>query len=369
MLSYGQESSQGSSSGRQGNVIIKSGNPFIPASVQATMTANGIPSFTLGTSTAGAFDPHNPTVGTLYKGTALELFLVQRQLMRGVFTLDGGFKLFGNDWTWKAYAQSSAMRQVERVPYNTIAQNYSNAVNAVTVTAAGPNSLGGGNPVLAAQVKAALTAAGAPVPQVGQNACASSLTSTSWGTTVNPNGTTGVLPGGLTPFCAPLNLFGTGGASEAALNYIAPGRIDPAKMDIGFWYMGQSVMDVSTQGVLPWGLPAGNIAVATGYTYRLEQETQKRDPLQLGSSGVYTSGNFSQWQGHYNVHEGFLEVDAPLLKDNFVQSLDFNAAGRITRLFDERRGGNLEGWPHQPSQRGYSFSGHGFRRYPRTQRC
>jgi outer membrane receptor protein involved in Fe transport len=269
-------------------------------------------------------------VATLYKGTALELFLVQRQLMRGVFTLDGGFKLFGNDWTWKAYAQSSAMRQVERVPYNTIAQNYSNAVNAVTVTAAGPNSLGGGDPVLAAQVKAALTAAGASVPQVGQTACASSLTSTSWGTTVNPNGSTGVLPGGLTPFCAPLNLFGTGGASEAALNYIAPGRIDPAKMDIGFWYMGQSVMDISTQGVLPWGLPAGNIAVATGYTYRLEQETQKRDPLQLGSSGVYTSGNFGQYQGHYDVHEGFLEVNAPLLKDNFVQSLDFNAAGRIT---------------------------------------
>ena len=28
--------------------------------------------------------------------------------------------------------------------------------------------------------------------------------------------------------------------------------------------------------------------------------------------------------------EGFLEVEAPILKDNIVQSLDFNAAGRLT---------------------------------------
>src|ERR1019366_4851135 len=32
----------------------------------------------------------------------------------------------------------------------------------------------------------------------------------------------------------------------------------------------------------------------------------------------------------YNVVEGFGELNAPLLKDNVVQSLDFNAAGRLT---------------------------------------
>src|SRR5678816_4849779 len=32
----------------------------------------------------------------------------------------------------------------------------------------------------------------------------------------------------------------------------------------------------------------------------------------------------------YNVEEGFLEVDVPVLKNQFVDSLDVSAAGRIT---------------------------------------
>jgi outer membrane receptor protein involved in Fe transport len=41
-------------------------------------------------------------------------------------------------------------------------------------------------------------------------------------------------------------------------------------------------------------------------------------------------GNFSAFSGHYSVAEGFGEITVPILKDNFVQSLDFNTAGRIT---------------------------------------
>jgi len=342
MLNFGKESSEGTSSGRQGTVVINSGNPYIPASVQATMTANGIPSFTLGTSTAGAMNPYDPTPADAVDGIGVEYQLMQRQLMRGVFSLDGAFTLLGQDWAWKAYIQNSVVREVEREPYGVVAQDYSNAINAVTVTAAGANSLGGGNAALAAQVAAALTAAGAPVPQVGQIVCKSSLTSTSWGTTTNATtGITSVQPGGLTPFCAPLNLFGTGNASPQALNYIAPGRISVADLNRGFWYMGQSVIDVSVQGELPWGFPAGHVAVATGYSYRLEQQTNKRDPLQIGSSGAYPSGNFSQWSGEYYANEGFLEINAPVLKNDVVDSLDVNAAGRVT---DYSTSGLVETW-------------------------
>jgi len=42
-----------------------------------------------------------------------------------------------------------------------------------------------------------------------------------------------------------------------------------------------------------------------------------------------------------NVKEGFLEVNVPILKDTFVQSLDFNAAGRIT---DYSTSGVVETW-------------------------
>jgi iron complex outermembrane receptor protein len=116
----------------------------------------------------------------------------------------------------------------------------------------------------------------------------------------------------------------------AALNYIAPGRLNDGIADQALYWMNQSVFSLSTQGTLPWGLPAGSIAVALGFEDRLEQQRNQRDPLQLGASGVFESGNFSQFAGQYNVQEGFLELDVPVLKNQFVDSLDFNAAGRFT---------------------------------------
>ena len=341
-LNYGQSFANSTSSGRNGNVIIHNDNPYIPAPVQAIMTANGITSFTLGTSNANNLNLSTIRMNDIGLATGLSLVTVQRQMMRGVFSLDGKFKLFGNDWTWNAYAQASQVRQRERLPYNTIAQNYSNATDPITVTAAGADSLGGGNVALAGQVTTALKAVGAHVPLVGEIACRSTLTATTWGTVTDPaTGLTTVLPGGLTPNCAPLDQFGEGVASVEAQNYIAPGRINPAYEDTGFWYMGQAVFAISAQGQLPWGLPAGRLAVATGYEHRLEQQTNRRDPLNLGSTGAYPSGNFASWQGHYYVDEGFLEIDAPLLKDNVVNSLDFNAAGRIT---DYSTSGMVQTW-------------------------
>lgn len=341
-LNYGENDASSTSSGRAGNVTIRNDNAFIPASVRTIMTNNGIANFTLGTSAAGNIDPYHPSLSGAHDAIGLSLVRVQRQLTRGVFTLEGAYKLFDQDWSWKAYGQNSVVRQVERLPYAVIAQNYSNATDAVVVTATGANSLGGGNAATATAVRNALTAANTHIPQVGEIACRSSLTSTSWGTTTDPaTGITSVVSGGLTPGCQPLNLFGTGVASEAALNYIAPGRVNRDYEDRGFWYMGQSVFSVSTNGELPWGFPAGHIAVATGYEYRLEQQTNRRDALGLGSSGTYPSGNFSSWQGHYYVNEGFVELAVPLLKNNFVESLDFNAAGRIT---DYSTSGMVQTW-------------------------
>ncbi len=53
-------------------------------------------------------------------------------------------------------------------------------------------------------------------------------------------------------------------------------------------------------------------------------------PIRAPSPGSYSVGNFNNFAGQYNVEEGFAEVDAPFLKDNIVQNLDFDAAGRLT---------------------------------------
>jgi outer membrane receptor protein involved in Fe transport len=71
------------------------------------------------------------------------------------------------------------------------------------------------------------------------------------------------------------------------------------------------------------------VAVAFGAEYRHEQGgVTQADPR--GATGQWSAGNFQPYSGQYHVEEGFLEVDAPILKDSFVQSLNLNAAGRVT---------------------------------------
>ena len=180
MLNYGAngEESQ-ANNGRAAATTIKIDNPFLPTSVQAQMIAGGIPSVTVGTAASQNMMPGNVTLANYQQAVAANFIQNYRQLMRGVFTLEGSYKLFGEDWSWNAYAQNSSVRERQFAPYNTYNQNYSNAVDAVRVTATGADSLGGGNAALAAQVTAALSAANVPVPQVGSIACRSALTATS----------------------------------------------------------------------------------------------------------------------------------------------------------------------------------------------
>ena len=104
--------------------------------------------------------------------------------------------------------------------------------------------------------------------------------------------------------------------------------------------LNQDVVSASAQGVLPWGLPAGKIAVAFGGEYRIEGGgVISADPG--GATASWAAGNFNTYKGEYNVKEGFLEVNAPILKDDIVQSLDFSAAGRIT---DYSTSGMVETW-------------------------
>jgi iron complex outermembrane receptor protein len=332
MLNYGWNSEQNiANNGRRSQQAIGIDNPFLPASIRQSMINNAIPSITLGTSAIENLTNHRDvSMFNLSKSIGQNYIQNYRQLARGVFTLTGGYNIFGQDWSWNAYAQQSQVRERQWARYNTYNQNFSNAVDAVTVTATGRDSLGGGSAAQAAAVTAALTKAGAHVPAVGEAACRSALTATSWGTTTNPAGQAIIQPGGLMAGCVPLNLFGDGTVSQAALNYIAPGRLNPGIADQALYRMNQSVFSVSTQGTLPWGLEAGKIAMAFGFEDRLEQQRNQRDPLQLGASGVFESGNFSEFHGQYNVQEGFLEVTVPVLKDTFVQSLDLNAAGRYT---------------------------------------
>src|ERR1700749_2452853 len=89
-------------------LTIKSDNAFIPASVKATMVANGITSFTLGTLNGNNYNNHAATGDNFFAMTEGSLSPAttfnRRQMMRGVFTLEG---TLGENWSWNTYYEHS----------------------------------------------------------------------------------------------------------------------------------------------------------------------------------------------------------------------------------------------------------------------
>jgi iron complex outermembrane recepter protein len=79
-----------SAASNTGGILVSSGNPFIPATVQARMTAGNIPSFRVGTM---AYDLPFVTTET------------DRATERLVLGAEGDFDLFARNWKWSSYAQ------------------------------------------------------------------------------------------------------------------------------------------------------------------------------------------------------------------------------------------------------------------------
>jgi outer membrane receptor protein involved in Fe transport len=298
-LNYGMLGEQNINSDLQKVNTILSGNPYIPATIQAQMTATGVTSIPVGTNNLEGCDLDHPTIDGLEACMVADgENILRRQMGRAVFTLNGAL---GGDWSWTAYAQTGQMREQESEPGDALNTNYNAAVDAVVVTAANRGTSG-----LA----------------IGQITCRTTLTAPTNG-------------------CVPLNIFGTAPVAKEVLNYIDPGRLDKVAQDSGHWVINQQVFAASAQGTLPWGLAAGNIATAFGAEYHLQQERAIADALQLGPIAGWQNGNFTQFAGSYGVEEGFAELDIPILKNNFVQSLDGNMAGRIT---DYSTSGVVETW-------------------------
>jgi len=273
-LNYGKswEQNSGQAAMKLGNLTIQQDNAYLPASIRDEMIADGIPSFTMGTLDTNNCDIRNITTQCAKNSLGIPVNNNYRQLMRGVFTLDGSI---GNDWSWNAYYQHGEVKVALRVINNTLTGRLNQAADAVVD------------------------------PSTGGIVCRSTLTDPTNG-------------------CVPLDVFGTGVASQSAISWInSYGDIDWENITLN-----EDVLSGSMQGTLPWGLEAGPVAVAFGAEYRKEGGRTVADPR--GATASWGSGNFADFAGQYHVEEGFLEVDAPILKNSIVQSLDFNGAGRMT---------------------------------------
>ncbi|MDB5740695.1 MAG: hypothetical protein JWP16_1735 [Alphaproteobacteria bacterium] len=303
-LNYGQSSERSEGGIRQALTTVRPDNAYLDPAIAAQFGAvsNGFNAVT-GTPGTAAAPTQSLTVGTQNLNNMASSYSFNalcrtvgapcnenhRALVRGVFTLEGALD---DDWKWNAYVQHSGVRERQVLPNNSLTPRYNFATDAVRVTAAnqGASGLALGSIQCRALLQGNAAAAG----------------------------------------CQPLDILGTGVASQSALLYVNPGQ-DPSSgiLDQDTTILNQDVFAASMQGVLPWALPAGPVAVAFGAEYRHEQGgITQADPR--GATGQWASGNFTTYGGQYHVEEGFAEVDAPILKDSFVESLDFNAAGRLT---------------------------------------
>ena len=304
-LNYGKDYTQntGTTAEKLGSLVIQSDNAYIPASVKATMVTDGITSFSMGTTDVNNVNIHSFTPADAALSVGIPVNREWRQMRRAVFSLDGAL---GGDWSWNSYYQWGENKTALRVIANTLINGPIDpttgkalpgridlASDAVTVTAANVGTTG-----LA----------------LGSVACRS--------VTADPSITASVRAEAVG--CKPLDVFGTGVADQHAIawtnSYNAIDREDVT--------MAESVFAASAQGTLPWQLPAGAIAAATGAEFRHEQGRIIADPR--GASAQWGSGNFANMAGGYTVAEGFGEIDAPILKNQIVNDLNFNAAGRIT---------------------------------------
>ncbi|HWK75483.1 MAG TPA: TonB-dependent receptor [Povalibacter sp.] len=98
-----------------GTINVLSGNPFIPEPVQALMTANDIPSFTMGSYNGDA-----PLLGADN----------MRQLTRYVAGAEGTFNA-GTTWNWDAYYSYSESDITLKATGNQVTANHRRAVDAV----------------------------------------------------------------------------------------------------------------------------------------------------------------------------------------------------------------------------------------------
>ncbi|GFE80147.1 TonB-dependent receptor [Steroidobacter agaridevorans] len=139
-----------------GGPVVQSGNPFIPAEVQAQMTTLGVQSFQLGTMN---YDMPWVTTDT------------ERAANRYVVGAEGRFGLLGRDWKWDAYAQLGKTKSYHSTYNVRNIANYNRALDAVRD------------------------------PRTGAIVCRSTLTAPNNG-------------------CVPWNPMGTGVNDELARNYV-----------------------------------------------------------------------------------------------------------------------------------------------------
>jgi len=123
--------------------------------------------------------------------------------------------------------------------------------------------------------------------------------------------------------CAPLNLFGTGNISQAAIDYV----YRPVEEDFVY---EQHVVSASVSGELFRNRDAGPIGVAAGVDYRDEGGDVTHGDIPNYNDYAFTFG--LDYAGSIKVLEPYAEITVPVFRDGALgKALEVNGAVRWTR--------------------------------------
>lgn len=132
--------------------------------------------------------------------------------------------------------------------------------------------------------------------------------------------------------CVPLNIFGAGSPSAAAIDYVTGTTFTRTSYE-------QFATNLNIDGQ-PFNTWAGPVSVAAGAEYRREEQHTYVDPI--AEVAGYESSNARSLAGRFNVKEAYFETVVPLAKDiPLLRSLDVQAAVRFT---DYSTSGGVTTW-------------------------
>ncbi|QDX28366.1 TonB-dependent receptor [Sphingomonas suaedae] len=259
-----------------GGITIQSDNAYLATSMRNAMAAAGITSFTMG---------------RMNYEDGYSLFDSRTESRRFTFGVEGRF---GNGWTWDVSGQ------ISRNDYEQLSHN--NRINARWFL--------GLDSVIN--------------PATNQPICRALLN--------NPNPTAAQDPYGDIRSCVPIDPFGAGAVSDAALAYYRGTSFTRASQH-------QDVFAANLSGS-PFSTWAGEVKIAVGAEYRREKTTLTSDAD--SAARRWRSVNSQPFSGEFDVKEGYAEIVVPLAKDApFADNLDVNGAIRYT---DYELSGGVTTW-------------------------
>ena len=229
--------------------------------------------------------------GRNMQGTALARNQTNDNTWRIVASFKGDL---GNSWGWDAYGEYGQNKNDQHLFHNVVGQFATYALDAVRTP--------GGSIVCGVNVP------GRTNPATGA-----------------PYGPADVALAAENGGCVPINLFGQGNASQAALNYAFPTLQESST------YV-QEVVSGNVHGDLFGGIGAGAVKLAAGAEWRREHGDVTHDLQDQPFYSYYTLSYGLDYRGTVDVLEGYAELSVPILKDApLAKYFEIDGAIRGTR--------------------------------------